>query len=207
MKKVIRNYFLDQKVNLNNKSSFVSSELSLEVEKIRDQIKQCFSWTGEIIFLPNPYYAKKLILENFSEYSFFSNYSDNYLFSNYKHSILDPQLEVRNLDKSLLFWEGDFLLDLREKFEFFCVEKFSSLKSLVQADFFLFTPIQGITILGFKVNLEPFFLGSSSVLSLSREGYKLDKSIKRFDCGTGNYALLLSLSKYFEKEFKIFVSA
>lgn len=201
MKDTIGRYYLEELVSLNNKHSPKSFELREKVKILREKFKKLFKWEGEIAFFPNPYYAKRTLFNNCGEYRCFSNEKDEALFEGlgYCEYIESPSL-LPEKSKNCLFWEGK--LD-ENNLDFsktrLVLSGFSDLdtKYLNQAYAFVYTPIKGVTVLGYRSEefLFPLYFGSSSVGHVSRSEYFISKNEDYLECGTGNYPLLLFLEK------------
>ncbi|AEW44995.1 hypothetical protein MHC_00645 [Mycoplasma haemocanis str. Illinois] len=72
---IIRNYYLEEIVNLNNSSALNVGILRDRIANLRFLIKKHFSWGGEISFLPSLHHIKRVLTYNRRDFSIVSLYS------------------------------------------------------------------------------------------------------------------------------------
>ncbi len=226
MFKTIREYYLSELVNLQNSNSSASCSLRTRIESLREHLLKIFDWkdVGTIVFLPNPYYAKitfiNYLLKNSdkSKVGFFSNskerdsfiFEQNNLNATYFKNL--EELNHSNFDTSVCFLSelekcfDDKNLSLEDTWckkdncRYLVVEVLGEFSKLIkESDVFIFTPMPGVTVMGFKnyLKLEPVILGSKSVVHADRIKYAVSDLLYKFECGTLHLPLLLSIENYY----------
>lgn len=226
MFKAAERYYLSTKANLQNSNSIVSYQIREKIESLREKLLEIFNWKerGNIAFLPNPYYSKITFLNYLlnkhkdKKIGFFSNSQkrDGWFLEslgakvNYFTSF--RELDCSAFDVTVYFFselekcenypEADFAFNLRKRSEtkFLVAEVLSEESKFVEcSDMFMFTPLPGVTAMGYRnsLELEPVILGSNSVVSANKIKYEISDSIFKFESGTLHLPLLLTIESFY----------
>ncbi|CBY92139.1 hypothetical protein HF1_01310 [Mycoplasma haemofelis str. Langford 1] len=76
-KEIIRTYYLEEVVNLNNSSALNVGLFRDRIDNLRALVKKHFSWEGDISFLPSLYHIRQVLLANGRELFLTSLYDPN----------------------------------------------------------------------------------------------------------------------------------